>query len=203
METLLLAASLGLAAGLSPGPLFTMVLSSTLERGFAAGLRIAVAPLLTDTLMLAVVTVLLSHLTETVLRGAGLVGGAVVCWIGVQTLRASFQPPPGSAPAKGAATAARDLWRGAAVNMLNPHAWLFWVTVGGPIVARTWPESPLTAGGFFLLFETFIVGSKIALAWVVARARQRIQGGAYPWVLRILALALLAFGARLFLEAWP
>jgi len=39
---------LGLAAGASPGPLLTLVVSSTLARGFGAGLRVALAPVLTD-----------------------------------------------------------------------------------------------------------------------------------------------------------
>ena len=203
MGTLLLAASLGLASGLSPGPLLTLVLRSTLERGFAAGLRIAVAPLLTDILMLGVVTALLSRGTESVLQGIGLVGGFVVIWIGIQTLRSSFRPAPDGIGALNDGTASRDLWQGAAVNLLNPHAWLFWATVGGPIVARSWPESPLNACVFFLLFEAFIVGSKATLALGIARARHRIQGRAYSWVLRLLGTALLGFGVHLLLESWP
>jgi len=203
METLLLAASLGLASGLSPGPLLTLVLRSTLERGFAAGLRISVAPLLTDVLMLGVVTALLSLLTEGVLQGIGIVGGLVVLWIGIQTLRASFQPAPDARDPSMESSVGQDLWQGAAVNLLNPHAWLFWIAVGGPIVARAWPESPLRACGFFMLFEAFIVGSKAALAWVAARARHRVQGRAYSWTLRILGVALLGFGLRLLFESWP
>jgi threonine/homoserine/homoserine lactone efflux protein len=34
----------GLSAGLSPGPLLTLVIAETLKRGIAAGIRIAVAP---------------------------------------------------------------------------------------------------------------------------------------------------------------
>jgi threonine/homoserine/homoserine lactone efflux protein len=38
----------GLSAGLSPGPLMTLVIAETLKRGIPAGIRIAVAPLITD-----------------------------------------------------------------------------------------------------------------------------------------------------------
>ena len=34
---------LGLAAGISPGPLLALLISSTLERGFGAGLRVIAA----------------------------------------------------------------------------------------------------------------------------------------------------------------
>ncbi len=48
MELVLIGLGLGLAAGVSPGPLLTLVVSSTLARGFGAGLRVALAPVLTD-----------------------------------------------------------------------------------------------------------------------------------------------------------
>ncbi|MCD6225405.1 MAG: hypothetical protein J7K32_07820 [Deltaproteobacteria bacterium] len=39
---------LGLSAGLIPGPLLTLVISETLRHNIKAGIKIAVAPLLTD-----------------------------------------------------------------------------------------------------------------------------------------------------------
>ena len=48
MTYLLTGLTLGFAAGISPGPLMTLVITRTLERGLGAGLRVAVAPLLTD-----------------------------------------------------------------------------------------------------------------------------------------------------------
>ena len=39
---------LGLSGGLVPGPLLTLVASETLRHGAAAGIRVALAPLLTD-----------------------------------------------------------------------------------------------------------------------------------------------------------
>ena len=48
MTSIATAFALGFGAGISPGPLLTLVLTSTLQRGFGAGLRVALAPLLTD-----------------------------------------------------------------------------------------------------------------------------------------------------------
>jgi threonine/homoserine/homoserine lactone efflux protein len=39
---------LGLSAGLSPGPLMTLVVAESLKGGASAGIRIALAPLVTD-----------------------------------------------------------------------------------------------------------------------------------------------------------
>ncbi len=43
------AAFLGLSGGLTPGPLLTLVVSETLKYGTQAGIKVSLAPLLTDT----------------------------------------------------------------------------------------------------------------------------------------------------------
>ena len=48
MTFLITGLTLGFAAVISPGPLMTLVITRTLERGLGAGLRVAIAPLLTD-----------------------------------------------------------------------------------------------------------------------------------------------------------
>ena len=49
----------GLSAGLSPGPLLTLVISETLKHGTRSGIKVALAPLITDTpiVMLAITVV--------------------------------------------------------------------------------------------------------------------------------------------------
>jgi threonine/homoserine/homoserine lactone efflux protein len=48
MDSFLLGLSLGLGAGLAPGPLLALVIRSTLQDGAAAGVRVAFSPLVTD-----------------------------------------------------------------------------------------------------------------------------------------------------------
>ena len=60
MDLFWIGIGLGLAAGISPGPLLTLVISTTLERGFRAGTRIAIAPLITDAPIIVVTLLILS-----------------------------------------------------------------------------------------------------------------------------------------------
>ena len=52
-------------------------------------------------------------------------------WLGVEALRDAPEPVEA---AVGGATVAGSVRRGALVNVLNPHPWIFWITVGVPIL---------------------------------------------------------------------
>ena len=48
MDALILGATIGLAAGISPGPLLFLTITSALRSGARAGVIVACAPLLSD-----------------------------------------------------------------------------------------------------------------------------------------------------------
>ena len=54
-EFLLVGISLGLTSGMSPGPLLTLVISETLNHGLKAGIKVALAILITDIPMIIIV----------------------------------------------------------------------------------------------------------------------------------------------------
>ena len=45
------------------------------------------------------------------------------------------------------------------VNLFNPHPWIFWVTVQGPIFLARWRFDPLASVAFVAAFYIAIVGS--------------------------------------------
>lgn len=201
METLLLAFGLGLAAGFSPGPLLTLVVSTALERGFAAGVRVAAAPLLTDAPVIVLSILVLAELPAAFLDGLTLAGGVFVVWLGIDSLRATLGTSGGLTVEQAAEAAAgappQDLWRGFLVNILSPHPWLFWVTIGGPELVRSWVLSPWRAVGFIAVFYLLLVGSKVLIAGVAARGRRLLRGRWYGRVLAVLGAALVVLGALL------
>ena len=195
MELLLLGAGLGTAAGLSPGPLLTLVISSTLERGMAAGLRVAAAPILSDGPVILISLLALGRLPEHFMRTITVAGGAYVLLLGGTTLWSARQPIAVTAPATGDAVA--DYGRGILVNLLNPHAWIAWATVLGPLVVESWRREPWSAAGFLALFYATLVGSKMCIAWLVSRGRSRLEGRPYKALLALCGLLLIVLGALL------
>jgi threonine/homoserine/homoserine lactone efflux protein len=195
VHQLLLGLSLGLGSGLAPGPLLALVIRSSLERGFAAGARVAISPLLTDVPVIAAAVVLAARLPMTVLGALAIGGGAFVLWLGAKALRKQTQPTEAAADAASPHT---DVRRGALTNLLSPHPWVFWITVGAPIlVSGGIGGAALFLGAFYLL----LIGTKVVLASIIATGRSRlIKGRGYAAALRVSGLLLAAAGILLIIE---
>ncbi len=193
MTELLAGLALGLGAGIAPGPLLTLVVTGTLERGFGAGLRVAIAPLLTDAPIIGLTVALVSSVSDGVLRVMGITGGIIVASMGIWTIlttRMALEPAeldPGPA----------DVWRGVFANALSPHPWIFWIGIGAPLLVTAWRRAPSLGIAFLVGFYALLVGSKIAIAWVVARGRRRLSTA---WRGRLVVIGgLLLSGAGMVL----
>jgi threonine/homoserine/homoserine lactone efflux protein len=203
VHPLLLGLSLGLGAGVAPGPLLAVVVRASLEGGFAAGARVAVGPLLTDLPIIAVAVVLAGALPDAALAALGVAGGVFLLWLGADALR--DQPAPveeaAGAIAQPAAPGPRagSLRRGAAVNLLNPHPWVFWIAVGVPILGD---GSAADAVLFLVPFYTMLIGAKLVVAAGLGRGRERmLRGSGHRWALRASGALMLAAGVLLIAEA--
>ena len=195
VEALFTGAGLGLAAGLSPGPLLVLVISASLERGFAGGARVAMAPLVTDVPIVAASLAAASTLPARALTGLTVAGGLFIVHLGVGTVRRAGNPQATASRAAGRQAASGDLWRGALVNVLSPHPWLFWLGIGGPLVTLLWRQSGGPAAAVFLaLFYGALVGSKLLLAALLARGRHALGGHAHRRVISACGLLLVGLG---------
>lgn len=193
-ESTLAGAAFGLSGGLSPGPLLALVVAETLARGRRAGLAVAAAPLLTDAPIIAAAILLLGRIgnSEPALGIINLAGGALLASYGIAGLRG------GDGNIEESTTAKRvlgSLGKGIAVNLLNPSPYLFWLTVGAPMLLRAHEVGWSVAALFLATFYIGLVGSKAVLAILVARSRDVLRGNAYLWANRVLAVVLLIYAA--------
>ncbi|MFN2290596.1 MAG: LysE family translocator, partial [Anaerolineae bacterium] len=174
--------SMGLSAGISPGPLLALVISASVRSGLAGGLRVALAPFVTDLPIILLAVLLAGSLPPEALRWVGTVGGLVVIWMGIEAVRSARDAalPEGVGDRD---DSRRELWRGVAVNALNPHPYLFWATVGGPALVSGYRVSPWYVLAFLAPFYLVLVGSKMIVAWVVSR---RAGGLSLDWYRRVL-----------------
>lgn len=185
---------LGLAAGLAPGPLLALVMAESLRGGAGSGMRVALAPLLTDAPIVVLSWGLAGSLDPSSpwLAALSLAGALLVAHLALGQWQATLPEP-------GAGSVSRSLGRGVAVNLLSPHPWLFWITIGGPLLAAVSQESLAPALAFLLLFYALLVGTKVVLALATAHWGRGLTEGGYRLACRLLGAALALFAIQL---AW-
>ncbi len=192
MTELITGLTLGLGAGVAPGPLQTLVVTSTLERGFGAGWRVALAPLYTDTPIVLISVLAVSTLPVRFVNGLAVVGGIVLVGMGFWIVARTRPVEIDEEESAGLS----DTWRGIAVNLASPHPWVFWVTAGAPIVVTAWRRSVAEAVAFLAGFYVLLIGTKVAIAWAVARARTHLSPH-WRWRLVVIGGGLLVAGGIL------
>ena len=190
------AAILGLTAGISPGPLLAVVIQQTLQHGAGEGIKIALAPLITDIPIIGIAFLLYlsTPMLNDVLGLVSFAGAVFILLLGLKSLRTEsveYELPIGLP---------RSYSKGILVNALSPHPYLFWFLVGVPTTIKAGLESINLSFVFILGFMFCLIGSKVMVALVVAQSRRFISGRLYRWIMRGLGLCLIAFSIQLFRE---
>jgi len=176
--------------------MLALVLAQTLRHGSREGCKIALTPLVTDAPIILVTLALAAKLAElrSLLGIVSLAGGAFVLYLAWE----SFGPVRREAEAP--AERPRSWFKGIVTNLLNPHPWLFWLTVGAAILAKTIAQGWQVAAAFLFGFYLLLVGSKVLVALLAGRSRELLAGRPYRLVMRVLAVLLGLFALLLFRE---
>jgi threonine/homoserine/homoserine lactone efflux protein len=185
---------LGSAAGFTPGPLLVLVITETLRLNIKAGIKVSIAPLITDIPIIVISLLVLNRLAnvKAILGGISIFGGLFILFLGYESLKTKGVELDLSAPGS------NSFRKGVITNALNPHPYVFYMTVGAPIIFKGINQNILAALLFVGTFIFFLVGSKVLLAMVVERSRSFLKGSVYIWVMRILGILLLFFSIVLF-----
>ena len=175
---------------MSPGPFMALVISQAVRFGRREGMKVALAPLCSDLPVILLSVFLLSRLANVsgALAWVSIAGGLFVCWLGYESLRiqAASRPLAHEQP--------RSLAKAIALNLLNPHVYLFWVTVGAPAILR---RRPAESAAFVGAFYACLLGSKLALAVAAGGSRQFLSGRGHLVMMRVLGVMLAALGVWL------
>jgi threonine/homoserine/homoserine lactone efflux protein len=180
---------LGLSSGLSPGPLLTLVLTQTIRHNRAEGIKVALSPLITDLPIILITVLIMGRLSRfgIFLAIISFVGAIFLAYLGVESLRSKELNLEVRDSKSG------SLKKGIIANFLNPSPYLFWTTVGTPLLLKANKTDLLTSILFMVLFYVFLIGSKAVVAFLVDRTKQFINQKVYLILMRILGIALLIF----------
>ncbi len=190
IEFLAMGSFLGLAAGVSPGPLLAVTISETLRHGKWEGIKVAVSPLITDLPIILAVLFVLSHLTGSnfVIGIIAFFGASYLLYSGMESLRIKKDNFELNVEKKDA------LKKGVIVNFGNPHPYVFWLSIGGPIIYKSFSTHVWATILFIAGFYTLLVGSKVIVALIVEKSKSFINSKYYFSIIRVLGFAQIAFG---------
>lgn len=203
MELLLLGLTLGAGAGISPGPLLVLVVTSALRGGWRAGVLASLAPLVSDAIVIAGVLVVLQGLPARALPILAVAGGLFLLWTAWQTVRDAREASLEVSAQEQRRVGRQALWQAGLLNLLSPHPWLFWATILGPLTLKAWREDATGAVWLVLGFYLAIVGAKAVIAVAVASGRHRLRDRAYRRVLVGSGVLLALIGIVVLVEFVP
>jgi len=184
----------GLAAGFAPGPLLTLVISETLKYNSKEGIKIAFAPLISDFPIILISILILSYLNEfnLVLSIISIMGAVYLTFLGWENFKINqrelntvYKQP-------------QSFKKGIITNFLNPHPYIFWLTIGSPFILNT---SIAYAATFILSLYLLLIGSKVLIAILTEKSKLFLQSRAYKYINKVLGLVLLAFAIHLIYTA--
>lgn len=184
---------MGLTSGLAPGPLLTLVITESLQYGVRSGIKVALAPVISDAPIIILMLFLVDQLTGfTSIAGLlSLLGSCYIFYLAYDTARLKL---PSHQQLE---EQSRSLAKGVLANVLNPHPYLFWLTVGAPTIIKSASVGVIVPVVFMAGFYIPLVGSKVVLAVLVGKHRDLLSGTAYGRVMRVLAVLLAVFAALL------
>lgn len=182
---------LGGTAAAQPGPFQALLLSLALSGGWRRAVPAAFAPLISDGPILLLVFLVLTQVPAWFVSVLQIGGGLFLIYLAYGAYRGlrdavSIEPETLVAPTG-------SVLKAALTNLLSPNPYIFWVTIGGPILLTAWREAPINGLAFLAGFYVALIGGLIAFALAFSAA-----GRIGPRVNRTLgwvsAVALLAFG---------
>jgi len=184
---------LGLYAALIPGPLQFFLFSQTLRVGWRRTLPAALAPLLSDGPIILLFLLALSQAPAWLLSLLRIAGGLFILYLAWGAYAAFRRPEAMVEPPANAAR--QSFLRAALMNLLNPNVYIFWGTIGAPIVLDGWQTSFWQGAAFILAMYGVMIPANAGLIVLFGTT-----GQLKPAVRRALsaALALLLVGVGLY-----
>ena len=180
----------GLVGGFSPGPLSAFIIGQSLRFGLGEGIKVSFAPVITDGPLVALIVFSFASMTigPEFLGTISFLGALFLLYLSYDAINAARITVDRRAEA-----APGSLRKAVATNLLNPHPYVFWSTVGGPIAIGALEEGTFALGAFCLGFGFAIVSANIFIAWSAHRAQNFFEGSGYRTFMRLVGFAMLIF----------
>ena len=193
----------GLSGAMSPGPYLTVTITRTLQHGRLSAFMMLFGHAALEAVLLIGFAFGLQNLLarDSVIAALGLLGGAVLLWMGGSLLIGAVRGTVAAdLDAEAEPSTLGPVAHGALVSLSNPYWTLWWATIGVTLAAKGLAIGPIGVIAFFL-------GHELAdFAWygfvivAVSSGRRLLTPRVYRIVIGVLATFLLVLGTRFILD---
>jgi len=186
---------------LYPGPLFFATLARGIESGASAGLKISLGHMIVE---FPLVLLLFFGLRNIISDGPfaafiGLAGGAVLMLLGAMQVYGTLRR---TAPQGRTGPLGSPVLLGVGLTALNPYFILWWLTVGGKLIADAAIYAALAGIILMYAFHIWMDYAWLALmAYSARKGRSFLNTRAYRALLVALGVVLVGFGFQFILSA--
>jgi len=184
------------SGALMPGPLLTVTISQSAQRGFWQGPLSVLGHAIAE---LSIVLALTAGLGRLLKRKAvagliGFLGGAFLLWMGLDIARSAWWGTVSLSltSAERSGTQVGPVVAGALVSISNPYWILWWATVGMSYVALALRQGPLGLGSFYVGHILADLSWYSLVAFVITAGRSLLSQPVYRSILLICGLFLIA-----------
>ena len=194
LEFILPALTLGISAGFAPGPMMMLSITETLNHGWKGGMKVALAPLITDSPIILTTVILLRQFgTNPIFTGIiSLAGACFLIFLFYKTIFGNKEWKQDEQ------AESKSLSRAIVTNFLNPNPYLFWSTVGAGFLTRGTTSQVIL---FLIIFYTFLVSGKLILAAIIHHGGRKLGQKICGYILRGAGIGLLALAVLLTIRA--
>jgi len=190
-DHLIIGVTLGFSGAVLPGLFQTYIISQSLKNGWKRTLPAALAPLISDIFIIALVLLVLSSLPSTMLQILRIVGGLFIlylAWCAFSSWRRLGKGKQVAAESSSASFA-----KAVVMNLLNPNPYIYWSFVTGPILLDAWKSAPSSGIAFLAAFYSALVGV-FALTIMIFGAARHLGEVVNRILLGLSSAALLILG---------
>ncbi|MDG1545663.1 MAG: LysE family transporter [Candidatus Poseidoniia archaeon] len=191
--------TLGIVEGVKPGPLLTTVIKETLTNGFKGGMRAGSAPIFTDGPLILFSIFMAGWIANQplVFCGIAILGAIFLTRMGVEC----FNPEIPDIDSNDV-DLTQSFKKGILTNLLNPNAYIFWLLIGGPLMATAADSEPMAPFAYAISFIISIVLVKITIAYFVSKAQINLSSARYLLTLKFCGFAMFIFAGSFLYKAF-
>ena len=200
----------GFSGALSPGPMLTLVISSTAEKGFWTSFFIVVGHAVLELAVVAAFFLGLIRYLENPLvsKIIGIVGGVFLIYLGIDIIisvirkkfRIDFRSILKQRTMNVKSTGIIIL-KGILVSLMNPYWYIWWISIGAAFIIRS---VKFDAGGVTAIFTGHISADFIwylFIGFLISTGRRFFNHKIYNAILIVCSLFLFYLGIRFIVDA--